>query len=230
MKDERCIKELNELIPVVSRVRQQISALDTAALGKVEILDLCSGFGYLAMFLSEMLPPETVSVITLVDKQWPRHDVRPPWKPHRLNPDHLYHPDWPIRLARSAQDLKSGGDRRNLIAGLIEATAGPVLVLGVHLCGTLSLRAVELFNANPQVSFFALKPCCLPVPTHSYRKEIWRLGGHEIRAREVCGMGKWKGGKWQGPPRGWAPVYMACIASHTRERMGRQTGKEGRAE
>jgi hypothetical protein len=34
------------------------------------------------------------------------------------------------------------------------------MVLAVHLCGTLSIRAVELFNANPEVVVLALKPCC----------------------------------------------------------------------
>lgn len=34
--------------------------------GKVEIVDLCSGFGYLGMFLSELLPASKVSKITLV--------------------------------------------------------------------------------------------------------------------------------------------------------------------
>ena len=42
----------------------------TARNGKAEIIDLCSGFGYMAMFLSEMLPPEKVSKITLVDNAW----------------------------------------------------------------------------------------------------------------------------------------------------------------
>ena len=62
-----------------------------------------------AMFLSELLPPSKVEKITLVDKMWPRHGNET--KKHHLNPDHLYHAEWPIRLARSAQDLKQGGDR-----------------------------------------------------------------------------------------------------------------------
>jgi len=150
--------------------------------------------------LSEMLDPKKVSKITLVDKMWPRHDSKEIKKTH-LNPDHLYHEDWPIRLARSSQNLKQGGDRRNMTKRLISPAAGPILLLGVHLCGTLSLRAVELFNANEGITSLSLKPCCLPVPGHSYRKEIWTLGGHRIFARKVCGMGKWKGGKWIGPPR-----------------------------
>ena len=40
-----------------------------------------------------------------------------------------------------------------------------------------------------------------------------------IRAKEVCGMGKWKGGKWQGPPRATlAPRFHKwcnCLAAGT---------------
>lgn len=40
---------------------------------------------------------------------------------------------------------------------------GPVMILAIHLCGQLSLRAVELFNMNVKATCLALKPCCLPV-------------------------------------------------------------------
>ena len=53
--------------------------------GKAEVIDLCSGFGYMAMFLSEMLPSSKVSKITLVDKMWPRHNASEVKKSH-LNP------------------------------------------------------------------------------------------------------------------------------------------------
>ena len=39
---------------------------------------------------------------------------------------------------------------------------GPIILVAIHLCGTLSLKAVELFNNNPRVQYFCLKPCCLP--------------------------------------------------------------------
>jgi hypothetical protein len=101
---------------------------------------------------------------------------------------------------------------------LITGANGPVLVLGVHLCGTLSLRAAELFNSNPAVVALSLKPCCLPVAAHAYRKEVWSLGGRNIIAKEVCGEGRWKGGKWIGPPRAsledkfklWCTLLFLC--------------------
>jgi hypothetical protein len=43
-----------------------------------------------------------------------------------------------------------------------EGKGGPIILVAIHLCGTLSLKAVELFNNNPRVQYFCLKPCCLP--------------------------------------------------------------------
>ena len=51
---------------------------------------------------------------------------------------------------------------RGLRTRLFERCPGPVLLLAVHLCGTLSLRAVDLFNEHENVKLLALKPCCLP--------------------------------------------------------------------
>ena len=51
---------------------------------------------------------------------------------------------------------------RGLGKHLFRRCSGPVLILGVHLCGTLSLRAVDLFNQHPQARLLILKPCCLP--------------------------------------------------------------------
>lgn len=46
--------------------------------------------------------------------------------------------------------------------GLLEPAPGPVIILGIHLCGLLSIRAIETFNRGPKCVAFALKPCCLP--------------------------------------------------------------------
>jgi hypothetical protein len=92
-------------------------------------------------------------------------------------------PGWPIRLARSHQDLKNGGNRRKMGQRLFTDAEGPVIVLAVHLCGTLSLHAAELFNAHRQSIALALKPCCLPIIRHANRNEVWSLGGHAIDAK-----------------------------------------------
>lgn len=68
---------------------------------------------------------------------------------------------------------------------------GPIILVAVHLCGTLSLKAVELFNRNPETKFFCLKPCCLPTMVHAKRKEIFKLGEHSFEAKEVCTFLSW---------------------------------------
>ena len=57
--------------------------------GRVEIVDLCSGIGYLGMFLSELLPPAKVEMITLVDIMWPMHSHKGALKENQLDPVHL---------------------------------------------------------------------------------------------------------------------------------------------
>eukprot|EP00392_Amoebophrya_sp_AT5.2_P011684 g11767.t1 len=61
-----------------------------------------------------------------------------------------------------------------------------ILLLGVHLCGSLSLRFVELVNKNPgTVEFAALKPCCLPGKMHLHHEMLYRVGKHEFTAQDV---------------------------------------------
>lgn len=186
------------------------------------VLDLCSGFGYLAMFLSEMLPPHKVDRIVCVDIAFAPHNV--PRQPHHLNPEHLYDEGWPVRITTSRCDLKSASDRRGLVRTFLAGGSGsdahlstpsgseadpssgsgavvsrrPAILLGVHLCGTLSLRAAELFTLTPCVRFLALKPCCLPPLIFSQRAESFRIGEHTFLAASVCADVGWKRGRWVG--------------------------------
>lgn len=65
----RVVKEFIEAAPVIARVRASVCTL-TPSKEKVTIVDLCSGFGFMSMFLSEMLPPEKVCRILLIDNRW----------------------------------------------------------------------------------------------------------------------------------------------------------------
>jgi len=73
-----------------------------------------------------------------------------------------YYETWPIPLNTAKVDLKKSKEIRDMERRLLGGGGGPIILVAVHLCGTLSLRAVELFNNNPRVRFFCLKPCCLP--------------------------------------------------------------------
>jgi hypothetical protein len=38
----------------------------------------------------------------------------------------------------------------------------PIVLVGMHLCGDLSLRAVDAFKEIPECACLVLAPCCLP--------------------------------------------------------------------
>eukprot|EP00951_Prasinocladus_malaysianus_P000754 scaffold5368_cov44-Prasinocladus_malaysianus.AAC.1 len=92
------------------------------------------------MLLSELLPPEKIASIVLVDQQWPMLNQEP--QPHHINWEHLRVPGWPIPMQTNKQDLKSSYAQRALDKYLFKAdgTRRPVVILGVHLCSTLSIR------------------------------------------------------------------------------------------
>ena len=78
---------------------------------------------------------------------------------------------------------------------------GPIVILAIHLCGTLSLKAIDMFNNNKNVSLFALKPCCLPTMIYAQRGDIFQIGNHAFKAEDVCSNGIFNKKDWNGPPR-----------------------------
>ena len=166
------------------------------------------------MFLSELLPQEKVDKFILVDKAWAMCNTKE-LKPHHMNWDHIYgtipeaatneqetyFTTWPIPLHTSKQDLKQSVNPRQMKKYIFDRTEGPIVILAIHLCGTLSLKAVDLFNNHENVKFFALKPCCLPGMVHAARDDIFKIGQHEFDSKEVCSNGKFNKKDWSGPPR-----------------------------
>merc|ERR1712232_795507 len=144
------------------------------------------------MFLSEMLPPDRVQMCVLLDKAWPIWSADPKVLPGQINFAHIYGSDdlngnysnlWPIPLYTTKRNLKRGKEIRNLNKTIFDRVSGPVLMLGIHLCGTLALRAVNIFNEHDCIKFFALKPCCLPNMVHMYRNETFAIGTHTFDAK-----------------------------------------------
>lgn len=224
---ERVLKEFIEAAPIIDAVRIFVDEAQVVNDSeKFTIIDLACGKGFLSMFLSEMLPPSKVHRFVLMDKAWPMHGTTP--QKHHMSWEHIYGlvptetstsvdctvdkpkkyiDTWPIPLTTSKQDLKHGNQRRNLEAKFL--SNGPVILLAVHLCGTLSLKAVDFFNDHPDtVQFFALKPCCLPGMIHAKRHEVFTFGEHHsFDSRLVCVHGKWNRDKWCGPHRTTLEAY-----------------------
>jgi hypothetical protein len=227
---DRVIKEFVEAVPVLDAVVKLINQQTTTTDRQYHIIDLCSGKGYLSMLLSELLPPSKVHRIVLMDKAFPMRNQQP--QSHHINWEHIYgerpnketkhhvststttttttspsttqyyYETWPISLDTSKQDLKASRQLINIRRHYLNKEY-PAIILAIHLCGTLSLRAIQLFNENPDtVHFLALKPCCLPGMVHAKRHEMFEIGGYQFDSNEVCIHGKWKQNKWVGgPPR-----------------------------
>ena len=112
-----------------------------------------------------------------------------------------YFTTWPIPLYTSKQDLKQSCNLRQMKKHIFGKSSGPIILLAVHLCGTLSIKAVDMFNTNDNVKLFALKPCCLPQMVYANRGDVFRIGNHEFDARDVCSNGSFNRKDWNGPPR-----------------------------
>jgi len=208
---KRILKELIEAAPIIDAVQKIVSEYTQEE--PFTIVDLASGKGFLSMFLSEMLPPNKVEGILLIDKAWPMRNHSP--KSHHINWDHIYgslpnttavfsatyFDTWPIPMHTSKQDLKQTCTKRQMKQNLFDTCKGPILILAIHLCGTLSLKAVEMFNDHDNVSFLALKPCCLPRMVHANRGDIFQIGNHSFPATQVCSPGYFVKKQWNGPPR-----------------------------
>jgi len=220
-KADKVIKEVIESIPVISLVQDWMDRHNDVE-EPITIIDLCSGKGYLSMLLSEILPPDRVTKCILVDKAWPMCHGKV--MPHHVNWEHIYGNDntqegpryyktWPIPLVTSKVNLNKTQQITSMIQRFGTKEHGPVLILAVHLCGVLSIRAATLFQKLPTAQFLLLKPCCLPNIRLTRDVEDFEIGNYRFPALEVCARGKWtrKGGngpsssssdgKWEGPAR-----------------------------
>ena len=221
VKGDRLAKELNESAPVIEKTMKYISAIEVQSPAeRAVIIDLCSGFGYLAMFLSEMLPADKVREIILVDKMWSMFGKQP--KPHHINWEHVYGVGdwkyaWPIEMTTRKVDLKDHAAVNQLAMHIFNRWNGPFIVLGIHLCGTLSIKAIEMFNNHPNTQHLILKPCCLPDFSWTYRTDYFPpIGKHKylIPTKAVCSRGKWKKNKWIGPPRSYLQQKFVAWNDH----------------
>ncbi len=171
--------------------------------GKITIIDMCSGVGYLSMFLSHLLPPEKVSRIIPIDILFPAHNANIPSSPQTQSPDinagaedtartnchvpidHLRSSIHPIPIHPRRANIKKGRELRQIAKYSIARAKGPIIILGVHLCKSLSVHTIRLFNTsltteikNRGGSTLYLKPCCLPGRKDLRRKHppFWEFG------------------------------------------------------
>jgi len=211
----RVIKEFNEAAPVLARLLEWLeeSSLDDGR--AVDVVDLCSGFGFLAMFASELAPLGSVECIYLIDRSWPNPSNG---SSGLVSTAHIYDSGpWRIPLRTLKIDLGKGGDIRGLARHVL-GDARPTLLLGIHLCGVLSLRACQLFNdavaAGFGVTGLMLAPCCLPTQQHAKRRFIYEVGGYRFGARELRSIEEGQRGVFDS----YTQHLLACLASSDKSR------------
>jgi len=113
------------------------------------IIDLCCGKGFLATLVAVMYPQFKVTAV-----DW----LEAPFLPH-FNEAGILNCDYAI-LNVLAPSFSTDVD------SLIDEKGGrPAIVLGMHLCGLLSFRAIQLLEDLPRVHGLVLSPCCLPNAT-----------------------------------------------------------------
>jgi len=159
------------------------------------VLDLGSGFGFLSMLLAELLPPEKLARIILVDSEFANLGIGE--ASGKISTEHIYRcGSWRIPLHTLKVDMKKGRALNQLAERVLQAPAAPAdggphraatspaLLCGVHLCNTLSLRAAQLFNEHPEAVGLAVVPCCFPTQRHLAQQVVYQLGTHRFAASE----------------------------------------------
>ena len=83
------------------------------------------------------------------------------------------------------------------------------VVAARSLCGTLALRAAQLFNAHANVLLLALRPCCLPSRRQATQNMVYEVGGHTFSARELYSSAGSGGGASAQRREAWAQHVLA---------------------
>ena len=201
-------KEINEsafiLQEMIELLDQYEEGEDEKDLQPITFIDICSGVGFISIFLSHLLPKQKVSRIVPIDVLFHPHidpsttksdtdkqaqeegtTHQQPHIPstqtpspkqkkinHRLSTQHLRSSIHPIPIHPRQANIKKGRELRQIARFCINAAPGPIVILGVHLCKSLSVHTVRLFNMTVDKSFkLYLKPCCLPGRRDLRRKD-----------------------------------------------------------
>ena len=98
----------------------------------------------------------------------------------RVGPEGLPHYAWAgmLNVQYLQQDLFAQ-NYTDVLSHRISQVSRPAAIIGIHLCGRLSERAIELFEGVEDVRVCIIVPCCLPhlrqAPAclkHLYRKSV----------------------------------------------------------
>jgi len=109
------------------------------------VVDLCSGKSMTTSLLAVNHPGV---VVTAIDRLASR------FVPH-------YAAAGKLSVTYHEMDVLADGFVEK-VAEMVEVVGRPTVVMGMHLCGKLSERAIETFHRIPLARVCVLSPCCLP--------------------------------------------------------------------
>ena len=146
---KRFTKELTEVLGMLVRLQRIIATSSTEPEQSWHVIDLCCGKGFLATLVAICFPSFVVTAVDrLLDNYLPHYGAAG------------------ILNVRYAQlDVMSAGfadDIHTMVKDKDHGDGRPVVIMGMHLCGLLSTRALELIRKVPGVRGVVLAPCCLP--------------------------------------------------------------------
>ena len=102
-----------------------------------------------------------------------------------------------IRSQLQTLDRSSRDDTETGPSSGSETSRPWCVAVGVHLCGPLAPRAIELFAAIPRLDALVLVPCCLNPRTDGELKAAARAAGEEpyhAKVEQLCGLLRGVGG------------------------------------
>ncbi|CAE8610409.1 unnamed protein product, partial [Polarella glacialis] len=139
---KRIRKEISESMSVLLALEQEVPDFGRGW----HVVDLCCGRSVTAALVALRYPGVTISA---VDRLEPR------FLPHFAEAEDgggVQYVQLDVLGATFISDLEK----------LLDQADRPTALLGMHLCGNLSLRAIEAFNGLRAVRTVVLSPCCLP--------------------------------------------------------------------
>lgn len=155
-------KEVIEAMATMSKIKYQLrrnaNELDESNL---VFVDLCAGKGLLSIFITKQYPRSQVHMIDNNKKMVLTHlEATPKIQFHSLD---IHSKDVSSFLKHVLQD----GEKF-------------LVLVGIHLCGVLSHRAIELYRQGcgnaKKGALLILCPCCLP-----HRQKRSNVYGHDVR-------------------------------------------------
>ena len=165
--------------PLVDNESKDESLLTFSAIrensGSLVFYDICSGKGVLSFLLAVLFPemPRIVMVDSNADMKLDHLDSECCKNVFYINHDIYSESFLSFMNAESAE------------CRLFDRTP---IVIGLHLCGTLSTRLTQLYNSNDSLPILILSPCCAPTRSKKNRAFMTR---ERLRQNKWCSYAFW---------------------------------------